>query len=161
MKACRSLVILALAGQAAAAEPTGFSLATGGGTNVGTPFVEARAGRRFTSAEHFELYVDYTYDRAISMFSFQTFGIGVHSYLWKFAGGRVEMFHQAVAAFAVSSSGAGPVQNRALGERLLGPVFTQGFGVEAHIDACWAAAFVLSTGDPVWLRPELTVKYVF
>jgi hypothetical protein len=154
-------VILALTAQVAAAEPTGFSVATGGGTNVGTPFVEARAGRRFTRAEHFEVYLDYTYDRAISMFSFQTFGVGVHSYLFAFAGGRAELFHQAVAAFAVSSSGEGPVQNRMLGERLLGPVFTQGVGVEAHVDACWAAAFVLSTGDPVWLRPELTVKYTF
>ena len=86
--------------------------------------------------------------------------IGVHSYLWKL-GERFELFHQAVAAFAVSSSGEGPVQNRMLGERLLGPVFTQGVGLEMHIDPCWSAAFVLSTGDPVWLRPELAVKYTW
>jgi hypothetical protein len=157
MQVTRAFVIVGLAAGVAAAEPTGWSVATGGGTNVGTPFVEARAGRRFG---HFELYADYTYDRAISMFSFQTFGVGVHSYLLTF-GGRYELFHQAVAAFAVSSSGEGPVQNRMLGERLMGPVFTQGVGVEAHLDPCWSAAFVLSTGDPVWLRPELTVKYVF
>lgn len=156
----RLVVIVAALGSAAAAEPTGYSVATGGGTNVGTPFVELRAGRRFARAPHFEVYADYTYDRAISMFSFQTFGVGVHSYLFGFAG-RFELFHQAVAAFAISSSGTGPVQNRMLGERLLGPVFTQGVGVEAHIDPCWSAAFVLSTGDPVWLRPELNVKYTF
>jgi hypothetical protein len=161
MTAVRSLVIVALLATGARAEPTGFWVATGGGTNVGTPFVEARVGRRFTRAEHFAIYADYSYDRAISMFSFQTFGIGVHSYLFAFADGRLEMFHQATAGFAVSSSGAGPVQGRMLGERLLGPVFTQGLGVEAHVDACWAAAFVVSIGDPVWLRPELSVKYTF
>jgi hypothetical protein len=157
----RWVVIVAVLAGAASAEPTGTSVATGGGTNVGTPFVEARLGRRFARASHFEVYADYTYDRAISMFSFQTFGLGVHSYFASFSDGRFELFHQAVAAFAISSSGAGPVQNRMLGERLLGPVFTQGLGIEFHIDPCWAAAFVLSTGDPVWLRPELTVKYTF
>jgi len=157
MQVTRAVVIVVLACGVAGAEPTGWSVATGGGTNVGTPFVEARAGRRFG---HFELYADYTYDRAISMFSFQTFGVGVHSYLWKLSD-RFELFHQAVAAFAVSSSGEGPVQDRMLGERLLGPVFSQGVGIEAHLDACWSAAFVLSTGDPVWLRPELTVKYTW
>ncbi len=155
-----SLVVVALAVRVAAAEPTGFSVASGGGTNVGTPFVEARAGWRFHRASHFELYADYSYDRPISMFSFQTFGVGVHSYLFTFAG-RYELFHQAVAAFAVSSSGQGPVGNRMLGERMLGPVFTQGVGIEAHLDACWAAAVVVSTGDPVWLRPEASVKYTF
>ncbi len=157
MKRVLAALVLAASAREAVAEP-GFSLAAGGGANVGTPFVEARAGRRFERAPHFELYVDYSFDRAISEFSFQTFGVGVHTYLLRFAS-RFELFHQAVAALAISGSGS--FMNRDLGQRLLGPVLSQGVGVEAALDRCWAAALVVSAGDPVWLRSELAVKYTF
>jgi hypothetical protein len=150
---------MALAGRTAIAGPPGFSVAVGGGVNVGTPFIEAQVGRRFEAAKHFELYLDYSYDAAISEFSFQTFGLGARTYLASF--GRFELFHQALAGFAVSSGGEGPVSHREIGERLLGPVFTQGVGAEVLLYRGLTATLVVSTGYPVWLRPELTVKYRF
>ena len=142
----------------AEAEHAGVSAGIGGGLNVGTPFVQAQLGRRFRRASHFELFLDYSYDKAISEFSFQTFGVGARTYVART--GRFEVFHQAVAAFVVSSSGDGPVQ-RAIGERLLGPMFTQGLGAQLEVHRCWTVALVLSTGYPVWLRPELSLRYTF
>lgn len=137
----------------------GFTAALGGGTNVGTPYVEAQLGRRFRRAPFFEIYLDYSYDRPISELSFQTFGAGVRTYVKRF--GRFELYHQALLAFAVSSSGTGPVQNRAIGERLLGAFVTQGLGLSAQLHGCWSAALTVSTGYPVWLRPELALRYTF
>lgn len=152
-------MVIALGGVASAEPQTGYTLGGGGGTNVGTPFVEAHAGRRFTRARFFELYLDYSYDRAISEFAFQTVGVGVRTYLTTF--GRFELFYQASAAFAVSSGGHGPVMNLSIGERLLGAMLEQGVGVEASLGGGWTCALVVSTGNPVWLRPELAVKYTF
>ena len=64
-----------------------------------------------------------------------------------------------MAGFVVSSSGR--FNNRAIGDRLLGPVFTQGLGVQVVMHQAWTAALVVSTGYPVWLRPELAVRYTF
>jgi hypothetical protein len=139
--------------------PAGFTAGVGGGLNVGTPFVEAQLGRRFAGAIHFELYLDYSYDRPISDFAFQTFGIGARTYLFRFA--RFELLYQAAAGFAVSSSGNAVVGNRTIGDRLLGPVFTQGLGVDAVLHRCWTASLVLSIGDPVWFRPDVAVRYTF
>src|SRR3954468_10848295 len=151
-------VIVALAATAHA-DPGGFTAAVGGGTNVGTPFVEAQLGRRFHRAPFLEIALDYSYDRPISELSFQTFGAGVRTYFAHFD--RFEVFHQAVLAFAVSSSGTGPVQGRAIGERVLGAFMTQGIGIAAHLDCRWSASFTLATGYPVWLRPELAVRVTF
>jgi hypothetical protein len=153
----RLVLVAALAGTAAA-DP-GFTVSAGAGTNVGTPFVLARAGRRFARAPFFELFADYSYDKAISAFSFQTFGVGVRTYLARW--GRVELFAQATAGLAISEGGTAQDPARELGDRLLGPVFTQGVGVAVHVCRCWSASFTLSTGDPVWLRPELAATYSF
>ena len=139
--------------------PAGFTLTAGFGLNVDTPFVEIQAGRRFTCARHFELFLDYSYDRPISTFSFQTLGIGARTHVARL--GPVELFHQALAAFAVSSSGTGPVTGRDLGERLLGGFLTQGVGLATTRPGRWTVALVVSTGYPVWLRPELTVQHTF
>lgn len=145
---------------AAHADPGGgFTAALGGGTNVGTPFVEAQLGRRVRRAPFLEIYLDYSYDRPISELSFQTFGVGVRTYFKRF--NRFELFHQALLSFAVSSSGTGPVQNRAIGERLLGAFMTQGIGLSAQLHRCWSASLTVSTGYPVWLRPEIAVRYTF
>jgi hypothetical protein len=154
------LAVVALLAATASADPGGgFTVAVGGGTNVGTPFVEAQLGRRFHRAPFLEIFLDYSYDRPISELSFQTFGGGVRTYFTRFA--RFELFFQAVAAFGVSSSGTGPVQNRAIGERLLGAFMTQGIGISAQLYRCWTASFTVSTGYPVYLRPELAVRYTF
>ena len=156
----RPLLVVAVLSTVARADPGGgFTAAAGGGTNVGTPFVEAQLGRRFKRAPFIELYLDYSYDRPISELSFQTFGVGVRTYFKRFD--RFELFHQALAAFALSSSGAGPVQGRAIGERILGPVMMQGLGISAQLYRCWTASLTVSTGYPVWLRPELAVRYTF
>lgn len=152
------VALIALHATDATAE-TGFTVAAGGGVNVDAPFVAAHVGRRFARAPFVELYLDYSYDRPISEFSFQTFGIGVRTYLA--LSPRFELFHQAMVGFVVSSSGRGAVQDRQIGERLLGPILTQGIGLEMAIDRCWTAALAVSTGTPVWLRPELSVKYTF
>jgi hypothetical protein len=135
----------------------GFTATAGGGTNVDAPFVELQLGRRFERAAFFELFADYSYDAAVSEFSFQTFGLGARTYLFAFD--RFELFHQAVAALAVSSSGGH--DNRDFGQRLLGAVLTQGVGLQAQVVPRWQVALTLSTGTPVWLRPELTVRYAF
>jgi hypothetical protein len=152
------LVVLATATTARAEPRTGFTATAGGGLNVETGFVELQLGRRFARASFFEAYLDYSYDRPISAFSFQTFGIGVRTYFARFD--RLELFHQASAAFAISSAGTATAPDRMLGDRLLGPVFTQGIGIATTI-RCWTAALVVSTGDPVWLRPEVAVRYTF
>jgi hypothetical protein len=152
-----ALIVILLAAPAYA--KPGFTATAGGGTNVDTPFVEVQIGRRFRRAPFFELFLDYSYDRPISLFSFQTFGLGVRTYFWKFD--RFEMFHQAMAAFAISSSGRGPVQDREIGERLLGAFLTQGVGVQAAINPCWNVALTVNTGTPVWLRPELSVRFTW
>ena len=154
------LAVVALVATTASADPGGgFTVAIGGGVNVGTPFVEAQLGRRLHRAPFLELFLDYSYDRPISELSFQTFGGGVSTYVTRFA--RFELFVQAIAAFGVSSSGAGPVQHRAIGERLLGAFMTQGLGISAQIYRCWTASLAVSTGYPVYLRPELAVRYTF
>lgn len=158
------LVVVALLATTASAAPSaatggGFTAALGGGTNVGTPFLEAQVGRRFHRAPFLEVFLDYSYDRPISELSFQTFGVGVRTYFTRFD--RFELFFQAVASFAVSSSGTGPVQNRAIGERLLGAFMTQGLGISAQLAGRWSASLAISTGDPVYLRPELAVRYTF
>ncbi len=152
------IVVVALLAGSASAEP-GFTAALGGGTNVGTPFVEAQLGRRFHRAPFLEAFLDYSYDRPISELSFQTFGVGIRTYVTRFD--RFELFLQAVASFALSASGKGPVQDRALGERLLGAFMTQGIGISAAIHGGWNASFAVSTGYPVYLRPELAVRYTF
>jgi len=137
----------------------GFTLTAGGGLNLDTPFGELQLGRRFVRAPHFELYLDYSYGAAISEFDFQTFGIGARTY---FAGhGRVEVFHQALMAFGLSASGNGAVENRAIGERVLGAFMEQGVGVQIALSESWRLSTVVSLGYPVWLRSELAVRYAF
>ena len=156
----RGLALVAIASTTGhAGTAPGFTAAVGAGLNVRTPFVELRLGRRFARARHFELFLDYSYNKAISAFSFQTGGVGVRTYLTHVYG--LELFHQAVAAFAISSSGTTEAPHRTIGDRLLGPVFTQGLGLEAGINCRWSTALVFSIGDPVWFRPELTVKITF
>jgi hypothetical protein len=132
-----------------------FTATAGGGLNVGTPYGELQVGRRFRGAPHFELYLDYGYGAAISTYPFHTFGLGARTYLWR--EGRFELFHQALAAFALATGG----HFQTIGDRLLGPFFTQGLGLAAHVAPCWSVALVVSTGDPVWLRSELAVRYAF
>lgn len=139
--------------------PAGVTLAIGGGVNVATPFVEIQAGRRFRGAPHVEAFVDYSYDRPISAFAFHTLGVGVRTRL---AGvGRFELYHQAVAALAVSESGRGPVHDRDLGQRLLGALLTQGVGAAVMVGDRWMVSAGLTTGTPVWLRPSLDVGATF
>jgi hypothetical protein len=152
------VVAFAAAPQARADPGPGFTAALGGGLNVGKPFAEAQLGRRFARARYFELFVDYSFDKAISQFSFQTLGLGARTYFARFD--RFELYHQAVAAFALASGGNSPVA-RDLGDRLLGGLFTQGVGIAARVHGCWTAAFTVSTGYPVWLRTELAVRYTF
>jgi len=155
----RFTAVLILALTASAHAEPGFTAGVGGGTNVDAPYVVAQLGRRFERVPFLEVFLDYSYDRPISELSFQTFGAGVRTYVARWD--RVELFHQATAAFAVSASGKGPVQNRDLGERLLGAFMEQGLGVAVHIDCRWSASLAVSTGYPVWLRPELAVRVVF
>lgn len=140
-------------------EPGGYTLTAGGGLNVDVPFGELQLGRRFVRAPTFELYLDYSYGMAISEYDFQTFGIGARTYFSKH--GRVEVFHQALAAFGLSASGNGVVENRALGERVLGAFMEQGVGVQVALSESWRLATVVSVGYPVWLRSELALRYAF
>jgi len=153
----RLVAIVTLVGAAsiARADDTGFTASAGGGLDVGAPFGELQLGRRFTGAPHFELFVDYSYNAAISTYRFHTFGVGARTYITRF--GQFELFHQALAAFALGSGG----HLRTFGDRLLGAFVTQGIGMSAHVSSCWSAAVVVSTGYPVWLRPELVVRYRF
>jgi len=154
----RAWVVVALLAASAAEAKPGFTATAGGGVNVDTPFVETQLGRRFVRAPFFELFLDYSYNATISEFPFQTFGIGARTYVFRFAQ-RFELFHQALAAFAIS--GSGDFDNRDIGQRVLGAVLTQGVSVQASINPCWTVALVVSTGTPVWLRPELTVRFTF
>jgi hypothetical protein len=158
---CVFAIALVVAAPALARADGAFSATAGAGLNVGTPFFEGQLARRFVRAPHVELYLDYSYDRPISELSFQTFGVGVRTYFAKLADGDVELYHQALAGFALSSSGKGPVQDRSLGERLLGGVFEQGVGVAYHVDACWAIAATASVGYPVYLRSDLAIRWSF
>lgn len=138
----------------------GLSIALGGGVNVSSPFASAQVGWRFSGASNpFEVFLDYGFNSAISYFSFQTIAVGARTFLGK--GQRFQIFHHAAAGLAVSSAGEGPVQNRDLGVRLLGPFFTQGIGTQALLAQGWTASLLVATGYPVWLRPELTVGYRF
>jgi hypothetical protein len=149
----KSLLVVGVLAGVAAAEP-GYTVALGGGLNVGHPFVDARLGHRWSRVE---VALDYSYDAKISELPFQTFGVAVRTFLTTV--GPVELFHQASASFALSSSGT--FDDRQLGDRLLGGFFTQGLGAEYAIDPCWSVALTVSTGYPVWLRPELAVKFTW
>ena len=165
----RSLVLLgvALASSPASADRSssglaadgGFTLSAGAGLNRDAPFGELQLGRRFVRAPQFELYLDYSYGAAISEYAFQTIGIGARTYFVH--RGRVEVFHQALAAFGVSASGNDTVADRALGERLLGAFMAQGLGVQIALSESWRLATVVSVGYPVWLRPEIALRFAF
>ncbi len=157
------LTILAIASPASADRlpPTGFTASAGAGLNLDTPFVEVQLGRRFVGAPSFEVFVDYSYGAAISEFSFQTFGVGARTYFARCRCGRIEVFHQAVMAFGLSASGNGVVENRQLGERVLGAFVTQGLGTQLALADRWHLALVVSTGYPVWLRSELVARFTW
>jgi hypothetical protein len=133
----------------------GFFVAAGGGLNVSHPFGELQVGRRFRSAPHFELYLDYSYDGTISEYPFQTFGIGGRTYLLHVPHG--ELFHQALASFALAQGG----DLRTIGDRLLGGFFTQGLGLVVETGSAWTVELSVATGYPVWLRSDLAVKVRF
>lgn len=133
----------------------GWFASAGLGANTTHAFGEVQIGHRLCTVP-FELYVDYSYDAAISQFSFQTLGVGARTYFYR--AGAVQVFHQALAGAALSSGGEGAVQNRTFGDRLLGGVFEQGVGVEVAFGA-WSIKLVESTGYPVWLRSELGVAF--
>lgn len=137
----------------------GFGIDFTGGTNVLTPYGGVRLGRRFSRANYFELYLDYSYGAAISAFPFHTVGLGTRAYL--VSGERFELFHQSLFAVGISSGGTAQVPNRTLGEQLLGAFMTQGLGVNVWMWRGLHAAFAVSTGYPVWLRPELSLGYRF
>lgn len=154
----RVLIALLICASVAHAEPRGgFTFAAGGGTNVGTPFAELQVGRRFVRAPFLELFLDASYGAAISEVPFMTLGAGIRTYFLR--RGRVELFHQALAAFAIS--GSGNVNDRAIGERLLGAFMTQGVGISVELCRCWSVSLAVSTGYPVWLRPELAARYTW
>jgi hypothetical protein len=152
----RFILALCLVATAAHAEP-GYTVTAGGGLNVDAPYAEAQLGRRFVRAPFLELFVDYSFNAAISEFTFHTLGAGVRTYFLH--RGRVELFHQALAAFGVSSSG--DYDNRDLGQRVLGAFLTQGAGVQLAFNPCWNVALTVSTGTPVWLRPELAARFTW
>lgn len=137
----------------------GFTARIGGGANVLDPYLELQLGRRFTRAPWFELYLDYSYNWPISEFSFHTFGVGARTMLVR--GRHAQLFHQSLLAFAVSSSGDGPVTDRELGERLLGAFVTQGLGVAWQLAPRWTMSLAASTGYPVWLRSDVSVGVTF
>ena len=154
----RVLIALLLCASLARAEPrSGFTFAATGGTNVDAPFAGVQVGRRFARAPFLELYLDASYGAAISELPFTTFGAGLRTYFLR--RGRIELFHQALAAFAIS--GSGDVHDRAIGERLLGAFMTQGVGVSVELCSCWSVSLTVSTGYPVWLRPELAARYTW
>jgi len=138
----------------------GLALALAGGLNVSRPFAGAQVGYRFERASFLEAFVDYSYDAPISELSFHTLGLGARVYFASFFE-RVELFHQSLFGTALSSGGTAEAPKRELGERLLGVFMTQGLGAEAHVAHGFHAALTLSTGYPVWFRPELAVRYRF
>jgi hypothetical protein len=146
-----ALVVLATVRVAAA--DGAFTATAGGGLNVTTPFAELQVGRRLRP--YFELYADYSYGAAISTYPFHTFGIGARTYFARWD--RVELFHQALAAFGLGTGG----HFQTIGDRVLGPFLTQGLGVAVNVARCWSIEMVVSTGDPVWLRSELAARYRF
>jgi len=150
------LAVIAATASVAHADP-GYFAAAGGGANVGTPFAQVKLGRRFARAPFLELGFAYSYDRAISELPFQTLGVAVRTYVARF--GRVELVHEASAALALSSSGK--FGDRAIGDRLLGPMFALGIGAEVAIDCHWSVGLVVSTGTPVWLRSAVAVRFAF
>jgi hypothetical protein len=133
----------------------GFFVAAGAGLNVGHPFGEVQVGRRFRHAPHFELYLDYSYDAKISEYAFQTFGLGGRTYLATIA--HCELFHQALASFAISQGG----DLRTIGDRLLGGFFTQGLGLALVTGSAWTIEVAVSTGYPVWLRSDVALVVRF
>lgn len=137
----------------------GPSVGLGGGANVSHPYLGAQLGYRFARAEFLELLLDYSYDAAIPEFTFQTASVGARTFFASF--GRVELYHQALLGVALSSGGTTEVPKREIGERLLGAFVTQGVGAELEVWRGFHAALTLSTGYPVWLRPELAVRYRF
>ncbi len=163
MRASSSLGVLAFllfaAPTAGAEGHHGVSAGVYGGLNQAHPFVGAQAGYPFARADFFELYVDYSYGSAISEFAFQTFATGARTYFASFS--RIELYHQALLGFALSSSGTAQVPERSLGERLLGAFATQGVGIDAAVWRGLHAALSVSTGYPVWLRPDLARRYRF
>ena len=145
-----ALVVLVLTSTTTAASADGnFAVGDAAGLNLTTPYADLTFARRFARAPHVELYLDAGYDRPISYFAFYTGGLGLRTTLTTFGTDELALFHQALAGFAISESGRGPVQNRDLPQRLLGPVFTQGLGLEYRFAPCWSAAATVSTGYPV------------
>ena len=132
----------------------GWIASVGVGLDVGTPFAEVQLGRRFHAP--FELYLDYSYNGTISAYPFHTVGVGVRTYLVPL-GEHATLFHQSLAAFGIGTGG----HFQTIGDRLLGPFFTMGLGVDVKLHPCWSIAAVLAVGDPVWLRSELAVRYRF
>jgi hypothetical protein len=138
---------------------TGFGASAETGVNVLRPFVGAQFGYRFASAPQFELFLDYSYNTAISAFDFHTGGLGAHAYLLTF--GSFELYYQGRLSLGISAGGRTNVPERDLGQRLLGAFVTQGLGVDAHLLPSLSIALTLDTGYPVWLRPALAVRYRF
>lgn len=153
------LCSLAPAGVRAEALRPGLGLAVAGGLNVTHPFVRAELGWRFARAEFLELYGEYSLNAAISTFPFHTLGVGVRTYFTRF--GRVALYAQASAGLAIASGGSSPAPSRTLGERLLGAFMTQGVGLDLALVRGLSAGLSVSTGYPVWLRPELSLRWRF
>lgn len=147
-----------------AAAPTtpdrhGPSVAVSGGANVVHPYVGVNAGYRFARADFVEVFVDWSYDAAISTFPFHTFGAGARTFFATL--GPVEIYHQALFGFALSGGGTASEPSRDLGERLLGAFTTQGVGAEVRVVQGLRLALTASTGYPVWFRPELAARWRF
>ncbi|MBL8609524.1 MAG: hypothetical protein JNL38_19495 [Myxococcales bacterium] len=150
----------AAAPPAADAPRRGLALALAQGLNVSRPFAGAQVGYRFERASFLEAFVDYSYDAPISELSFHTLGLGARVYFASFFD-SVELYHQSLFGTALSSGGPAAAPKRELGERLLGVFMTQGLGAEVHVAYGFHAGLTLSTGYPVWFRPELAVRYRF
>jgi hypothetical protein len=158
----RLLALVVLTGSTATAAADGnFALGAAAGLNVATPYADLSVARRFVRAPHVEMVLDVSYDRPISYFAFYTAGLGLRTTLTHFGTDDLALFHEALAGFAVSESGRGPVQDRDLPQRLLGPVFTQGLGLEYRFAPCWSAAVTVSTGYPVYLRSDAGIRWHF
>jgi hypothetical protein len=153
----KRVLLIALASTGSARAEPGFFAAVGAGASVAHPFGELRVGRRFAGAPFFELGIAYSYDAAISELSFQTLGIAARTYLVR--RGELEIFSEATASLALSSSGR--FMDRAIGDRLLGAMLAIGAGGAYAIDPCWSVTLTVSTGTPVWLRSELAVQRRF
>ncbi len=150
------IAIVVMAGGVASAEPGNF-VAVGAGANVAHPFGELRVGRRFARAPFFEIGLAYSYDAAISELPFQMLGVAARTYFGHVS--AVEIYSEATASFALSSSGM--YMDRAIGDRLLGSILTIGAGAAYAIDPCWSVTLAVSTGTPVWLRSTLAIQRRF